>query len=263
MQSKRSLRKNRRGVSPAVSTVIITAVSVVLVLVAGNYALQVLASQRAIAEFETAQNSMLAFDDAVRDIAWDQSGSRSIRFTNSYGNMRLIANSKTFTITGLNGIYHDTFTTAAVKYQMPTGWGMPGIPASYIVGDNSTVISSLTDSMGQAQMKHEAGFNSITLNYRVRVSYEGSLEIDAITYHYVDIFVIRLNCNSSTIGAGDFNLVCKNVGLTTKRSDPYPVGTSPSLSVSDGGEPFEVDLSYLKSGNVIFTLVISDVRVSY
>ncbi len=264
MRSK-SLRYNRRGVSPAVSTVIITAASVVLVLVAGNYALQVLQSQRAVAEFDTVQNSILAFDDAVRDIAWDRSGSRSIRFTNSYGNMRLIANGRTFNITasGLSGTFTDGFTTATVKYQMPTGYGMPGVGSSYILGDNASVISKLIDSLGQVFVQHESGFNTVTLNYRVRVSEEGWMDVDGQRINYVDIFVIRLNCNTSAIG-GDFNLVCKNIGLKTTQSIKYTVNGPLSLLVSDGtkAQPDEVKLN-LTSGFVVFNTIVADVRVSY
>ena len=266
MQSKRSLIKNRRGVSPAVSTVIITAASVVLVLVAANYALQVLQSQRAVAEFDTVQNSILAFDDAVRDIAWDRSGSRSIRFTNSYGNMRLIANGRTINITasGLNGAFSDEFTTATVKYQMPTGYGMPGVGSSYILGDSASVISKLTDSLGQVFVQHESGFNTVTLNYRVRIAEEGSMDVAGVgKVNYVDIFVIRLNCNNSAIG-GDFNLVCKNIGLKTTQSTMYTVTGPLSISVSDGTKalPDEVKLN-LTSGLVVFNTIVADVRVSY
>ena len=48
-----SLRKNRKAASPAVSAVIITAATVVLVIVSSLYALQVLTRQEAQAEFIT------------------------------------------------------------------------------------------------------------------------------------------------------------------------------------------------------------------
>jgi hypothetical protein len=268
MQSKRNLKKNRRGVSPAVSTVIITAASVVLVLVAANFALQVLQSQRAIAEFDTAKKSILAFDDAVRDIAWDQSGSRSIRFTNSYGNLRLIPNDKTFNINfaGLNNTSNGnlfTFKTASVKYQMPTGYGMPGVASSYILGSESAVVSNLTASMGQALVKHESGFNSITLNYRVRVTDEGAITVSGAPVNYVDIFVIRLNCTGSALAAGDFDLGCRNVGLKTIQLGAYVVTDVPTISVSEDAKIDVVNLGLNTGKVVIFNLIIADVRVSY
>jgi hypothetical protein len=267
MRSKRSLIRNRKGVSPAVSTVIITAVTVVLVLVSGSYALQVLQSQRAAAEFDTVQKSILTFDDAVRDIAWDQAGTRSIRFTNSYGNMRLIDGSQSFEIglQGFDGNFIYSFTSASVKYQMPYGYGLTGSESSYILGDESSVVTRLTDSLGQALLKDESGFTSITLSYRVRVSEVGSMVIDGTDVNYVYVYLIKLNCVSSNIDAGDFNLVCRNVGLETKSYGPYNVtGAEPGVSVKFGENQPEIAHLSLNGGDtVVFNLVVADVRVSY
>ena len=114
----RSIRKNRRAASPAVSMVIITAATVVLVLVSGTYALQVLERQQAASEFDTVQKSILAFDDAVRDIAWDRGASRSIRFTTNYGTMRILSNNKSINIKVQGTPLNYNFTTAVVKYSM-------------------------------------------------------------------------------------------------------------------------------------------------
>lgn len=265
MQFKRSLRKNRRGVSPAISMVIITAVTAVLVMVAGLYALQVLQGQRAIAEFDAVQKSMLAFDDAVRDIAWEQGGSRSIRFTNSYGNMRLIDSVQSYEITvqGLDGTFNHAFTTAAVKYQMPYGYGLTGIESSYILGNESVAVSELTDSLGQVLVREESGLTSINLNYRVRVSEVGSMEIDGAIVNYVYIFVLKLSSVSSTAGAGDFDLVCRNVGLVTTSYGPYTVNApDPGVLVTLDGE--QQSFIPLTEGNTfIFNIVTAEVGVSY
>ncbi len=265
MQFKRSLRKNRRGVSPAISMVIITAVTAVLVMVSGMYALQVLQGQRATAEFSAVQKSMLAFDDAVRDIAWEQGGSRSIRFTNSYGGMRLIDDAQSFKITvqGLSGNFNHTFTSAAVKYQMPYGYGLTGIESSYILGNETVAISKLTDSLGQVLVREESGLTSISLNYRVRVSEVGSMEINGTTVNYVYIFVVKLSSGNSTQGNGDFDLLCKNVGLETTFYGPYTVNApDPGVLVTSDGE--QSSFIPLTDGNTfIFNIVTADVGVSY
>jgi len=265
MQFKRSLRKNRRGVSPAISMVIITAVTAILVMVSGIYALQVLQSQRATAEFDAVQKSILAFDDAVRDIAWEQGGSRSIRFTNSYGNMRLIDDLQSFEITvqGLSGTFNHTFKTATVKYQMPYGYGLAGTESSYILGNASVGMSQLTESLGQVLVKQEPGLTSINLNYRVRVSEVGSMDINGTTVNYVYIFVVKLNSVNSTIGTGDFDLICKNVGLKTTFYGPYTVNApDPGVLVtSDYGESKFIRLN--EGNTFIFNIVTAEVGVSY
>ena len=281
MRHSKSLRRNRKAASPAVSMVIITAATVVLVLVASGYALQVLWRQQATAEFDAVRNSISSFDDALRDIAWDRGGSRSIRFTTNYGNMRLIDSSKKFTISaiGLNGTFSYEFTTSAVKYQMPYGYGYnagtSGSESPYFLGDEKTVVSRLTDSFGQALVEQNSDFTSITLNYRVRVSEEGPIEAiepSKETVNYVDIFVIRLNCVSSEIGAGDFDLVCKNIGLDTKSYGVYSItaATGANISVLDGTKPVGTepdsinlaDLGLNYGDNVVLNLIVADVRVS-
>ena len=47
MKNLLSFRKNKRGVSPAISTVILTAASIVMILVAMNYANSTLNTQMA------------------------------------------------------------------------------------------------------------------------------------------------------------------------------------------------------------------------
>ncbi len=258
----RSIRKNQAASSPAVSIVIITAATVVLVLVAGTYANQVLERQQAASEFDTVQNSILAFDDAVRDIAWDNGASRSIRFTTKYGDVRPISGNKTFEITTSEFSGFPTITTSVVKYSILSNYLTIGTGySSYILGDESPVVSSLTDSLGQALVKQEKGFATIGFNYRVRVYREGpSVVVDSKSINYVNIMVIRLNCNNSSVGYDDFELVAKNVGLSTTSYGPFPVGEGTVSVVSDGvQESVQLDLD---AEQVMFNLIIADVQVS-
>jgi len=267
-----SLRKNTRAASPAVSAVIITAVTVALVLISSLYAMQMLTRQEAGAEFQTVQNSFLAFDDAVRDIAWDPVGSRSTRFTVKYGSLRLINDNTAVPISasGIDGTYSYSFNTGLVKYQMPYGYGVSGSGSSYILGDSRNVISRLSDSLGQVLVEYRTESVDVVLRYRVRVAEEGQVFVDSTstTINYVDIFVIRLNCVSSVVENTEFDLVSKNIGTQTLSSDVYKVNApDPSISVGDGSNPIVLD--FLQAGNnpdgaryVVFNLIISDVRVS-
>lgn len=255
----RNFRKNREAASPAISMVIITAVTVMLVVVSSVFALQALEHQQAASEFDTVEKSVLAFDDAVRDIAWDIGGSRSVRFATHYGNMRLIPSKKTFSIT-IPGVDPYEFNTSVIEYLTPSSYFAIGNDY-YALGDDSVVVSSLTDSFGQVLVKQEKGVISIALNYRVRVSGEGPptyVESTHTYINYVDILVIRLNCSGVTIGAGDFDLVAKNVGVSTTSFGPTSVSTGDSISVASEGfdDSFE-----LEAGQYVFNLIIADVRV--
>jgi hypothetical protein len=117
------------------------------------------------------------------------------------------------------------------------------------------------------------------LNYRVRVSEQGQITVGQNTYNYIDIFVIKLNCDNGAIGATDFGLVCKNIGLKTQSAAQYSQQKSTvytitneanaRISVLDSAHPDDgdyVDLVQdmnLKLGdNIIFNLIVADVRVS-
>ncbi len=257
----RNFRKNRKAASPAVSMVIITAVTVMLVVVSSIFALQALEHQQAASEFDTVEKSVLAFDDAVRDIAWDIGGSRSVRFTTRYGNMRLISSNKTFSLSlpGVTPAYE--FNTSVVKYYMPSNYFALGNDYYYALGDDSTVVSSLTDSFGQALVKQEKGVISIALNYRVRVSREGPptyVESTQTYINYVDVLLIRLSCSTATIGAGDFDLVAKNVGISTESFGPVSVGAGASITVVSEGIEDSIEL---EAGQYVFNLIIADVQV--
>ncbi|MCW4031217.1 MAG: hypothetical protein NWE80_02515 [Candidatus Bathyarchaeota archaeon] len=258
--SRPKIIKNKRAASPAISMLIITAVTVMLVVVSSIFAFQTLERQQSAAEFETVKKSILAFDDAVRDIAWDLGGSRSVRFTTNYGNVRLFSSNKSFEI--ITSGFSETINTAVVKYYLSSNFlALESGYSSYILGDERPVVSSLTDSFGQALVKQEPDFSTVSLNYRVRVSREGpSTVVHSTPINYVDILVIRLNCIDLSAAYGDFELVARNVGLNTTSYGPYPVESGTIKVVSEGIEKsIQLDL---EAGQVIFNLIIADVQVS-
>jgi hypothetical protein len=256
---RRNIKRNTKAASPAISMVIITAATVVLVLVSSGFALQALTRQQAAAEFDVVKQSILAVDDAVRDIAWDIGGSRSVRFTTNYGNMRLISSNRSFQI---SGPFVYTFNTSVIQYQMPFAYLSLGNGySSYILGDDSPAISTLTDSFAQVSLNQEKDFASIALNYRVRVSREGpSTVVSGQSLTYVDILVIRLNSTSAAIGSGDFDLTAKNVGLTTQSFGPRGVNPGEGITVNSGD--FESHIP-LDPGNYMFNLIIADVQIKF
>jgi len=256
---RHNIKRNKKAASPAISMVIITAATVVLVMVSSGFALQALERQQASAEFDTVQKSVLAFDDAVRDIAWDVGGSRSVRFTTNYGNMRLIATDKTFQISGPMLSY--SFNTSVIQYQMSSGYISLGNGySSYVLGDEGNLVSSLTDSFAQVLVSQEKSFASVALNYRVRVSREGpSIIVNGQSITYVDILVIRLNSTSVAIGSGNFDLTAKNVGLNTE-SYRATVSVGDRITVNSGGVESHIQLD---AGEYMFNLIIADVQVKF
>jgi len=255
------LRKNKKAASPAISMVIITAVTVVLVLVTGNYAYQVLERQRGASEFETVKKSILAFDDAVRDVAWDRGSSRSARFTANYGHLELVPDllPLVINVTNYQNVSYST-NTGYVRYSISTNYITFGNGyESYILGDNKTVVSAGTESFGRALVKQEPGWVNIILNYRVR-----AVRTSVVNgVNYVDILIIRIDVTKLSMYTGDFDLVARNIGITTKSSGIYDVtGNNCTVSVSLGGQSSYVTIDLVPNGEVVFNFVVAEVQVT-
>ena len=241
--------------------VIITAATVVLVLVAGTFAVQLLDRQQGSSEFDTVQKSLVTFDDAVRDIAWDRGGARSVRFTVNYGYLNLLPDEKTLQIKidEYPG-FEQNISTGVVKYSIPTSYVTHGEDYElYVLGDENTVTSSTGESYSQLVVTQHSSSIGYTLSYRVRVIHEGSSPFA----NYVDILVIKLNCVNSTL-VGNFDLVARNVGVTTTTSTSFEaVGSFATINVTlDGVTSDPVKVALDPRLPVVFNLVTAEVRVS-
>jgi hypothetical protein len=80
-----SLRRCRKAVSPAISSVIVTAVIVMLVTVALTFASNTLLYRIAESEFNSAKQSMTTLGLQIDDVAWIIGRSETVRFSSRYG----------------------------------------------------------------------------------------------------------------------------------------------------------------------------------
>jgi len=84
----RGLRKNRKAVSPAISTVIMTAAVISMILVAMTFANNILDSRLAENEFSSNKQFMLTTGLQVDDIAWTVGRTQTVRYSSRYGNIQ-------------------------------------------------------------------------------------------------------------------------------------------------------------------------------
>ena len=263
--TSRRLGKDKKAASPAISMVIITAVTIVLVTVTASYAYQVLDFQQGASEFEAAKKSFLAFDDAVRDVAWDQGGSRSARFALNRGSLSVVLNTSLVLNVAEYPSANYSTSTGYVRYNLSTTYVTFGDGyESFILGDNRTIVSASAESFGRGLVKQEFGKASIILSYRVRAFREGPTTLVSSTQvSYVDVLIVRINATNTASYIGDFDLVARNTGLTTVTRGPYNVisGNICSISVSLGAATSSLIVN-LDPGKVVFNFVIADIRIS-
>lgn len=260
------LERNRKAVSPAISMVIITSVTVVLVLVAGNYAYQVLERQRAASEFDAVKKSFVTFDDAIRDVAWDRNGVRSARFTINYGVLEVIPADAArglpinVTIKEYPDAKYINFT-GCLRYNLSTYYVTFGNGyRSYLFGDNKTAISKGTENFGAALIEQRSSWLSLTLYYRVKVSRTSVVQVGNDAVNYVDILIIKITAARWSVYKGDIDLAARNKAITAISYGPYNAGNNCTVSVSIDGLIDMVSVN-LVPGKVVFNFVIAEVQV--
>jgi hypothetical protein len=129
------LRKDRKAVSPAISTVIMTAVLVTLVLVAVAYANNYLSVQMASSEFSGDEQFMLSTGLQIDAVAWTIGATQTVQYTARYAQVTFVPAilRYTFETSTNNGaswtpIPSSTITTGIILINMPV--------TSYNLGKN-------------------------------------------------------------------------------------------------------------------------------
>ena len=128
----RSLRRDKRAVSPAISTVVLTGAGIVMILIAMSYSNNILGIKMAQNEYSTNKQFMQTTAQQIDDIAWTVGRTQTVSFSNKYGNVQFqaVALNYTFRIHTSSGYENLTLSgkTGIILYNMPVG--------SYSLGNN-------------------------------------------------------------------------------------------------------------------------------
>jgi hypothetical protein len=250
-----------------------TAVTVALVLAAFVYAYQMLNQQRGVSEWEIARKSLLAYNDALENVAWKPGATRSARFTAQYGYVQLIPDANTLTISAtVNGaaqtLSNATYPgiTGSIKYWLSTEYvSFSPNYEMYILGNSSSLISSSSDSYGRAVINQQPGMVCMTLDYRVRAMRTSVIDVGGVQTNYVDIWVIKLSMlvPSAWSYVNEFDLQAKTRSVVTASHRFTGVTNQTSvISVQIGSTPASQVPIALVPGTVVYNVVVADVQVN-
>ncbi len=248
-----------------------TATIVVLVFITSVYTYQVLEQQKGAAEFQVVEKSILAFDDALENIAWKPQGARSTRFDINYGQLDLIQDIPLLIqVTGYDNASR-SLTTGIMRYRTQTSYMNFGENYSnYILGDGQ-MISSGSGSCGSVHVEQSSGWVSVTLAYGVRAMETSTFNItqddQLVTVSYVDIWIIQLDTSGGPTDIGSFDLRARTLDVVTLSSSVYSVDQDNrqfSISVRLGdNDPAQASIQLDESADrVVFNYIISTIRVS-
>lgn len=126
-----SLRKDKRAISPAISTVILTAAGIVMILVAMTFANNSLNTQMASNEFNTNQQFMQTTGLQIDDIAWMQGRTQTVTYSSKFGSLNFNGSALDYTFqvdTSSGWVNFSAPATGIVEYNMPVD--------SYSIGNN-------------------------------------------------------------------------------------------------------------------------------
>jgi hypothetical protein len=120
-QPRRRLLRNEKAVSPAISTIILTAATVVMILVAMFYASGYLNRRMAENEYSANKQFMVTTGLQIDDIAWVVGRTQTIRYTSQYGLMKFeSALDYTFEVNqGSGWILLSANQTGMIMFDMP------------------------------------------------------------------------------------------------------------------------------------------------
>ena len=125
-----SLRKDKRAISPAISTVIMTAAGIVLIFVAMTFANSSLNTQMATNEFTSNKQFMLTTGQQIDDIAWTTGRTQTVTYSSKFGglNFQELALNYTFSVHTSSGweTLTPTGETGMILYNMPVSSYSPG-----------------------------------------------------------------------------------------------------------------------------------------
>ncbi|HMK94996.1 MAG TPA: hypothetical protein VK536_06290 [Candidatus Limnocylindrales bacterium] len=128
---KKTWQKNKRAITPAISTIIMTAALVVLVLIAADFADNELTLQMAEGEFSSSKDFMQSTGTQIDNVAWTIGRTETVDYTAKYGQVAFAPKVLTYTFKIYdNSVLLNTynFTTGMILYNMPA--------STYSIGNN-------------------------------------------------------------------------------------------------------------------------------
>ncbi len=260
---------DKLGVSYTISAVIMTVTAISLTLVAASYAYQIMEQQKGATEFDVAMESILAFNDALENIAWKPQASRSARFTVNYGQLELKPDLDLIVnVTDYPGVGYSN-STGYIIYSTRTKYVSFGEPyRSYFLGDNRT-LSTGAGSYGRGSIEQISGWVNMTLSYGVRAMKASTIETTqgTVRVNNVDIWIIRMNITKSSTNIGEFDLKAKCLDvITDTRAGPegngyYVQNEQCNIAVQLGDNPLDMATIELDGDKVVFNFVIATVQV--
>lgn len=235
------MRLGRRGVSEAVTSVMLITVSLGTMVAAVFFAQRNLQMQAETTEFENGKASMLSLAQMIEGLIFSKGSSAYTRFTINSGGLSLAKGNEKLTVT-VEGdtIFADTVNLIRLRggagVASPHYVVLKGVSGSSPDEHMRHLIVSPEDSapLGWVYLKRESGVWVVTDFGRVRVVPSGAIRYTADGMNWTTVNTVEITCVRIVwgrfSGSGTFDVCAKVTGVTTtvRKYD------SPSVTVTVG-----------------------------
>ncbi|MBS7615818.1 hypothetical protein KEJ45_01285 [Candidatus Bathyarchaeota archaeon] len=210
------LRGNKKAISPAVSTVILTSAIVVLLLVTVVFANNFLNARMAENEFSAMEQFMQSVGLQLDDVAWTAGRVQTFRYASRFGQMAFENKSLTYNVY-INGALWQNFTTGIIMFKMPVEWYSLGNNhyKSIYPQDGRFIHWSASAPVGYVYAVErlpmaDGGFIRVVLVPTIRVL-NSTMTIGSNTYTYLRFYLPQLFSN------GTHNYLSQSITFTGER----------------------------------------------
>jgi len=261
---KKTLQKDRGAITAAISTIIMTAALIVLVLIAANFANNELTLQMAEGEFSSSKNFMQSTGTQIDNVAWTIGRTETVDFTAKYGQVAFAPQVLTYTfkILGHNGVVLNTytFTTGMILYNMPAG--------TYSVGNNyfSRIIPTDSSSFLQSGVSSPVYQVFAVENIPAYGSYARIVTVPSVRYltsminseNYYEFYLPSLVSGSSPYLSQSLTLTGNGLNMAT----PSGAITQVQITASAIQSPLPLGFTSFSTSFFNFTSTTATVNIN-
>lgn len=219
------LKRDKRAISPAISTVIITSSVVILVLVAVVFANNYLNGRIAENDFSAMKQFMQTVGLQMDDVAWIPGRTQTVRYASKYGQISFESLTLNYTVYANKGagyVYVANYSTGILLFKMPI--------SKYSVGDNYherifPQDNSFLQTGTSAPVNHvfvveklamnDGSFIRIVVAPTVRML-NSTIFAEGETTNYVKFYLSLLNQGTNLYLSQSVTLTGKNVAVKTE-----------------------------------------------
>jgi hypothetical protein len=267
-------RSGKRGISPAISTVIMTGAIVAILSVALVFANNFLWSRVAEGEFDSSKQLMQSVGLQIDDVAWTVGRTETIRYASQYGDVVFAPSALTYNVS-VNGGEPEQYETGALMFNLPTS--RYSVSNDYFENIFPSQMDSLTLTGTSAPVSRvfvveklpmaDGSYIRVVVVPAVRVLYS-NITTDTTT-HYIRMYL-------PVLSAGEAPRLSQSITLTGESLNASTVTGVTSINVAVGYEegslfdfafssyPFgsSEDIS-VPSGDVVLEFYLSEVSVDF